>query len=66
MLEQFDVACFGGPHDGLSIRMTATPSFVFEERGKNGVAVRRSVYALEVTEQGTFRLRFLNTQEDGQ
>jgi hypothetical protein len=45
--------------------MNKTPSsFVFEERGKNGQPLRRSVYALEATEQGTFRLRFLSTQED--
>lgn len=64
MLGNIEVQTYGGPYDGLRMHITATPSFVFEERGSDGVPSRRVVYALEVTEEGFFRLRHLTTQEN--
>lgn len=57
-----DLECFGGPQDGLRIRTLTCSMFSFDAVRKSTGEVTRDVYALEATEAGVFRLRFLSTQ----
>ncbi|HEY8311319.1 MAG TPA: hypothetical protein VIG47_12220 [Gemmatimonadaceae bacterium] len=64
MSAAMDLTCFGGPLDGLSFRTLPCTTVTFERARQTTGQIIRDVYALEVTDEGFFRLRYLNTQEN--